>query len=89
VVGLAFLYRVVVAVPGLFRLLGLWLTTASSSRAHREGEFTDILVKVITERAFSTPIELLLYSVAAWYFLKGAPSLARFITRHAGQRATA
>ena len=34
--------------------------------------------------AFSAPVELLLYGAGAWYFLKGAALVTRFIQRHVG-----
>jgi len=85
VLGLVFLYNVVAVVPGLLGLLGVWLATVSTSQNHPEaGDLVvSIFVEAMKSRAFSAPVELLLYSAGAWYFLKGAPLITRFISKHA------
>ena len=83
--GLLFLYKAVIALLGVGRLVVLTSTLAlvlSSSRAETPYDLLSLMSEFTKAQAITTPVELLIYGLAAWYVLKGAPVVTRFIARY-------
>jgi len=91
VVGLMFVYRLVVSLAGLLSLgvLGAGALAAGSQIGTESEVGAAVISQLYRSRAAATPIELVLYAAGAWYFLRGAPAVTRFIARSAGRSAAA